>query len=207
MATQWHHSYFPLPLLLSLFEWSIFSLYWSAAARNRSRPISSESSKSRRLHEVLVNIAFLLVVLPVRELSPRFLPGIGWTAWLGLSIQTVSVASAVWARRHLASHWSGEITIKVDHELIRSGPYRFVRHPIYAAILGMFVGGAMVSGQLLAFLGVIIAAFAYWRKILLEEANLRRAFGLAYDVYQRQTGSLIPRPRAREHDPWPKPGR
>jgi hypothetical protein len=63
MATQWHHSYFPLPLLLSLFEWGIFSLYWSTAAKNRSRPISSESSKSRRLHEVLFISA-----------KPRFIP-------------------------------------------------------------------------------------------------------------------------------------
>jgi protein-S-isoprenylcysteine O-methyltransferase Ste14 len=69
----------------------------------------------------------------------------------------------------------------------------------------MFVGGVIVSGQLLALIGLTIAAFAYWRKILLEEASLRRAFGLAYAVYQRQTGSLIPRHRTREHNPQPKP--
>lgn len=108
---------------------------------------------------------------------------------------------AVWARRHLGAHWSGAITIKVGHELIRSGPYRFVRHPIYVAILGMFAGAAVVSGTLLAVLAVILVAFAYWRKIRLEEANLRRAFGRAYDVYQHQIGALIPKYRAREHDP------
>jgi protein-S-isoprenylcysteine O-methyltransferase Ste14 len=192
--------YFPSPLLLSLLEWSIFTLYWSAAAKNTSPAISSESSQSRRIHELLVNIALLFVVVPVRGWGPSILSGDGWTAWLGLSIQTTFMTLAVWARRHLASHWSGEITIKVDHELIRSGPYRFVRHPIYAAILGMFVGSAVVSGKLLALLGLIIVAFAYWRKIRLEEANLRRAFGLAYEVYQRQTGSLIPKLRAQEHE-------
>jgi protein-S-isoprenylcysteine O-methyltransferase Ste14 len=188
-----HHIYFPLPLLLSFFEWSIFSLYWSAAARNTSPAVSSESSQSRRVHTFLVNIALLFVIVPCRGWSPSFLSGTGWTAWLGLSIQTTFLILAIWARRHIASHWSGEITIKVDHKLVRSGPYRFVRHPIYAAVLGMFFGSAIVSGQLLALLGLITAVFAYWRKIRLEEATLRRAFGQAYDVYQGQTGSLIPK--------------
>lgn len=191
-----HHIYFPLPLVLSLFEWSIFTLFWSAAAKNTSRAITSEPSKSRRVHEFLVNIVLLFVVLPVPAWNPRFLPGVGWTAWLGLSIQTASVVLAVRARRHLASHWSGEITIKIDHKLIQSGPYHFVRHPIYTAILGMFVGSSIVSGRYLALCGAIIASFAYRRKIRLEESNLKHAFGLAYDIYKRQTGSLISKPRS-----------
>jgi protein-S-isoprenylcysteine O-methyltransferase Ste14 len=179
--------------MLSICEWSLFSLYWSAAAKNSSRVIWSESSESRRFHKILVNIALLLVVLPVYEMNPRFLPGLGWISWTGLSIQTISIGLALWARRHLASHWSGEITIKVNHQLIRSGPYQFVRHPIYAAILGMFVGSAIVSGRFPAFVGVSIAALAYRRKIRLEEVNLRHAFGPAYDIYERQTGSLLPK--------------
>lgn len=99
----------------------------------------------------------------------------------------------VWARRHLGSHWSGEITIKVDHRLIRSGPYQFVRHPIYTAMLGMFVGTAFVSGQLHALLGLGMAVFAYGRKIRLEEANLQKAFGAEYDAYRRDAGALVPR--------------
>jgi protein-S-isoprenylcysteine O-methyltransferase Ste14 len=57
----------------------------------------------------------------------------------------------------------------------------------------MFIGAAFVSGQSQALLGLLIVAFAYWRKIRLEEANLRNAFGVAYDVYRRETGSLIPK--------------
>jgi protein-S-isoprenylcysteine O-methyltransferase Ste14 len=102
-------------------------------------------------------------------------------------------ALGVWARRHLGCYWSGEIAIKVDHRLIRSGPYRFVRHPIYTAMLGMFAGTAVVSGQLHAALGLAMAGFAYWRKIRLEEANLRKAFGPEYDAYRRATGSLVPK--------------
>ena len=95
---------------------------------------------------------------------------------------------------HYTDTWvPGSTLIKVDHRLIRSGPYRFVRHPIYTAMLGMFAGTAVVSGQLHAAAGLAMAGFAYWRKIRLEEANLRKAFGPAYDAYRRATGSLVPR--------------
>ena len=112
--------------------------------------------------------------------------------WAGLGIQTVSAALGVWARRHLGSHWSGEIAIKVDHRIVQSGPYRLIRHPIYTAMLGMFAGTALMSGQLHALLGLVMAAIAYGRKIRLEEASLCQAFGPAYDAYRRDTWALVP---------------
>ena len=188
------HVRLSVPILFSLAEWSVFSLYWSAAARHASPAKSAESRPSRRVHELLVNLALLLVVFPFPGLpSRRFLPGGPYVAWAGLCIQTASGVLGVWARRHLGPYWSGEIAIKADHRLIQSGPYRFVRHPIYTAMLGMFAGTAVVSGELHALLGLAIAVFAYWRKIRLEEANLRKAFGAAYDAYRRATGSLVPR--------------
>ena len=92
----------------------------------------------------------------------------------------------------MGAHWSGEITIKVDHQLIRTGPYRLIRHPIYTAMLGMFVGTAIVSGQTHALLGLALAIIAYWRKIRMEEANLNDAFGDAYRDYRRETWALVP---------------
>src|SRR5581483_2260237 len=89
-------------------------------------------------------------------------------------------------------HWRGVIAILGNHQLIRSGPYRLVRHPIYAAMLGMFVGTAMVSGGLYALLGVVLAAVAYWRKVLVEEHYLHQAFGDEYAEYSRITPTLIP---------------
>ena len=81
---------------------------------------------------------------------------------------------------------------KADHELIRTGPYRFVRHPIYTAIIGMFFGTALVSGDLHAFLAAGVITVAYARKIRLEERNLSHVFGARYDEYRRTTRALIP---------------
>ena len=181
-----------IPLVVCLAEWSLFILYWDASAKNSSAAKVSESRKSRRVHELLLNTALLLAIIPVPGLRQRFLPDASAVVWAGLVLQSGALALGVWARRVLGRHWSGEITIKVDHELIRSGPYRSVRHPIYTAWLGMFAATAIVYGQAHALLGFAMAAFAYWRKIRLEEANLRNAFGEEYDAYRRETWALVP---------------
>ena len=75
---------------------------------------------------------------------------------------------------------------------MRTGPYRSVRHPIYSAILGMYLGSALVSGEAHALVGLALAMAAYWRKIRLEEQHLLSLFGPAYADYRRTTRSLIP---------------
>ncbi len=110
----------------------------------------------------------------------------------GLAIEYAGLLLAIWSRIHLGRNWSGEISVKVDHELIRTGPYGKLRHPIYTGILAMYVGCALVTGEGLAAIGVAIALFAYWRKIRLEETNLHTAFGANYDAYRQTTWALVP---------------
>lgn len=180
-------------LLPSAALWLLFIVYWSAAAKQSATTTSSESSASRQLHQLLMYGALILAFLPVPGLTRRWLPLANNIAVpLGLAIQIGFALLAVWARRHLGRNWSGAITAKVDHQLIRTGPYRFVRHPIYTGMLGMFLGTAIVSGELFGLLAVITIAVAYWRKIRLEEEHLRRLFGAEYDDYRKHSWALIP---------------
>jgi protein-S-isoprenylcysteine O-methyltransferase Ste14 len=94
-----------------------------------------------------------------------------------VALANLALLFAIRIRKHLGRNWSREITIKVEHELIRSGPYKRLRHPIYTGLLAMYAGTAIVSGEWLAVVGFALALFAYWRKIRLEEANLNVAFG------------------------------
>jgi len=180
------------PLWLSAAIWALFSIYWEIAAKNSAPEARSESGISRGLHVFTVNAALLLLFVPVPGLTRRYLPATTTLIPLGLTIQLWSVLLAVWARRHLGRNWSGRVTIKVDHELVRTGPYRFVRHPIYTALLGMYAGTAVVSGEWHALLGFVLAAFAYWRKLRIEETNLAAAFGAAWGDYRQSTRSLLP---------------
>ena len=172
--------------------WIAFTTYWSIAARGAAPTKSSESVASRLLHVRLLNVSFLFLLLPIPFLRGHFLPAAPLLIGIGFAVQLASGVLGIWARRTLGRNWSGAITVAEDHELIRTGPYRYVRHPIYSAMLGMFAGTAIVSGEWHALLGVALLVVAYARKIRLEEASLRVLFGAAYDEYSRSTRALIP---------------
>jgi preprotein translocase subunit SecA len=184
------------PLLVSFGLWIAFTLYWNRESIGDSAIARSESRGSRFIHEILVNTAFLLLFLQIFPhipgLAHRFLPASRILTTAGLVLQIAMFILAIWARFHLGRHWRGVIAILGDHQLIRSGPYRLVRHPIYTAMLGMIVGTAIVSGGLYALLGVVFATVAYWRKIRIEEHYLHQAFGEEYAEYSRITPALIP---------------
>lgn len=188
--------FFPLgtywALWLSAIGWLGFSIYWGAAARHSAETQSAESAESRRVHLLLTNLGELLLFLPIVDLQQVLVPRVLIWVLAGLALQALAIGLAVWARRHLGGYWSGRIEIKADHVLIRSGPYRWLRHPIYTAVIGMCVGTAIVNGRAHALIGVVVAVGAYWRKIGMEEANMRRAFGASYEDYRRQTWGAIP---------------
>jgi protein-S-isoprenylcysteine O-methyltransferase Ste14 len=178
-------------MLSAVAGWVLFSLYWEMSAKNSAAAKRSESRASRGIHVVLANVALLLEIAPLRGLG-RFIPVFIPAMLAGLAIEAAGLFLTIWARRHLGRFWSGEISIKVEHELIRSGPYRLLRHPIYTGLLAMYAGVAVVTGEWLAAIGLAVAIFAYWRKIRLEEANLGVAFGRDYDAYRRNTWALVP---------------
>jgi protein-S-isoprenylcysteine O-methyltransferase Ste14 len=178
-------------LALAAVGWVFFSLYWEMAARSAAAAKVSEARASRAVHVFLTNVGLLLVIAPLRGLG-RFLPVATPTMTAGLIVAGLGLCLAIWARRHLGRHWSGEITIKVEHRLICSGPYRRLRHPIYTGLLAMYTGTALVTGEWLAAIGLAMVVFAYVRKIRLEEANLAVAFGADYEAYRGGTWALVP---------------
>jgi len=172
--------------------WIAFGAYWSAVARNAAEAKSAEPAESRRVHSRLVNIGLLLLFVPVWGLEQSFLSESPVWALAGLALEGAALGLAVWARRRLGRNWSGRIEIKQGHELVRTGPYRVLRHPIYTAIIGMTVATAMVDGRIHALLGVALVAAAYWRKIRIEEAKLGEAFGGEWEEYRRGTWAMVP---------------
>jgi hypothetical protein len=74
-----------------------------------------------------------------------------------LAVEAMGLLLAIWALRHLGRNWSGEITIKVELQLIRSGPYKLLRHPIYTGLLAIYAGTVLVTGEWLAIIGLAMA--------------------------------------------------
>jgi protein-S-isoprenylcysteine O-methyltransferase Ste14 len=172
--------------------WIAFIAYWSVAAKNSGAAKSSESKRSRSVHELLLNAGLLLLFVPIPGLTGHFLVQARFVTLVGLGVQAGFFLLAWWSRRHLGRNWSTKVRIAEDHKLIRSGPYRLVRHPIYTAMLGMALGTTIVSGQYHSLLGLLMIAIAYWRKIRIEEAALREAFAAEYDDYRRKSWALVP---------------
>src|SRR5579872_3655186 len=127
---------FPPAMLVSAALWVGFSIYWSIAATNRAPSRSGESIVSRQFHVIAVNVALVVLLVPIPGLIRRIVADTIALHILGLTVQAAFIGLAIWARRHLGSNWSGEVRIAHTHELVRSGPYRYVRHPIYTALSG-----------------------------------------------------------------------
>jgi len=181
------------PMWASIAMWCVIEIYWDVAAKSAAPAESSESRASRRVHLALIAAAQLLLFLPVYGLRQRWLPFSAAVTAVGLTLNALGLVLAIWARRCLGRFWSGNITIKVEHQLVRNGPYRILRHPIYTALLLLYLGTAIVCGELHALLGLAVAIAAFLRKIRLEEANLLRAFSAGYREYRGETWALIPR--------------
>jgi protein-S-isoprenylcysteine O-methyltransferase Ste14 len=154
---------------------------------------AAKSSNPTYFRQFLLCAALLLLIVPVPGLNGWFLTAqLPFLVAVGAIIQAGFLLLAVWARRHLGRNWSAEVRIAVDHELVCTGPYRLLRHPIYTAMLGMFLGTAIASSQFHALLGLAILVVAYLRKTRLEDQILAQAFGADYNAYRRHTWALVP---------------
>lgn len=171
---------------------AFFDVYWSAAAKNSAPAQSSESRSSRSLHLAVLNGSVLLLIFSVPGLTRRFLPDRPWLAPVGLAVEIAGIAFAVWSRRHLGANWSGEVRLASGHQLVRTGPYAWIRHPIYTGVLLMYVGVMLVSGEIHAPIAVAVILLAYLRKIALEEKLMAEHFGSDWDAWRRDTWALAP---------------
>ena len=175
--------------------WVAWLLYWWAASRNVKVTRRKESVASRLGHVVPLGLAVWLLAaprLPGGLLGGRFLPATLSVYALGLAVLFTGLAFTVWARIWLGRNWSGTVTLKEGHELICSGPYRFVRHPIYTGLLVAFAGSAIARSEWRGLVALAIAFVALWRKLKLEERWLGETFGEAYARYRAEVPALIP---------------
>jgi protein-S-isoprenylcysteine O-methyltransferase Ste14 len=197
----------PDPLLarrLIVWLWGVWALYWAVAARNAKTTQRRESPRSRLAHVIPLLGGGALIAwhaAPCPPLAARLWPRSFEVYCLGVALLTAGLAFAVWARVHLGRNWSGAVTIKEGHELIRSGPYALVRHPIYTGILAAVFGTTIASGTVHAALGFLVIAVALLRKVHVEEGLLSETFPDEYPRYRAQVPALIPFTRLRQSAP------
>ena len=120
-----------------------------------------------------------------------FVPHTPEVQWAGFAVMVAGLGFACWARVHLGTNWSGVVTLKEGHELIRTGPYRNVRHPIYTGILIGFLGWAIVGGQVRGLIGMAVVWLSFYIKARREEKLLTQEFGPKFEEHSRLTGDVL----------------
>jgi protein-S-isoprenylcysteine O-methyltransferase Ste14 len=122
----------------------------------------------------------------------RFISHTNIVGLTGLTISSLGLITACWARYVLGKNWSVSVQKKEEHELISNGVYKIVRHPIYSGLLLMFMGNAIIVGSWRGLIGVSILFISFWFKLKKEEKWLTDIFGNKYLEYMNNTKAMIP---------------
>ena len=166
--------------------WLMFWVFWLASAFGVKRG----SGGRRRIP--LQGLSALAVLLLVRVFRGGSLsvhsPVLGA---IGAVVFASGIGLAVWARVNLGRNWGMPMTEKAEPELVTSGPYRFVRHPIYSGLLAGVLGTALATNLVGLIIVVILGAYFYYSASV-EEKNLTATFPTAYPAYRTRTKMLIP---------------
>lgn len=176
--------------------WMALAIVWVAMRLSIKRAKQRESLGEFAQHAVPLLLGFWLLFGKLENwgwLNYRPLPNTpaAWAA--GLFITAFGVGFSIWARFALGSNWSGAVTLKDNHELIRRGPYRWIRHPIYTGILLGMIGTAIIKGHLRGWLGFVVVLATFYFKARREESFLRQEFGKDFEEHTRDTGMFLPK--------------
>jgi protein-S-isoprenylcysteine O-methyltransferase Ste14 len=176
--------------------WTAFIVVWLITALRTKRTRSAESFLGQLPYR-LVTVAGVLLIFPNRYtidvLRTHILPWSPIFLDIGAVLTALGILFAFWARFHLGRNWSGNVTIKTDHELIRTGPYARIRHPIYTGILLALFGTGLANDLWRSALGFGLVLFGFWLKARREESVLEREFGVGFADHVRATGMFVPR--------------
>jgi len=168
--------------------WAVFWIYWIAA----SVGVKAGRTRWTRFAGVrIVLIVAVLLLLRLRLLKGHAVTDDPWLEFIGLALFVLGLALAVWARVYIGRNWGMPMSEKADPELVTTGPYHTVRHPIYSGIILAMIGTAIaVSVYWLVAVVVLGGYFLY--SAFMEERYMAERFPDAYPRYKQSTKMLIP---------------
>jgi len=176
--------------------WTGFGILWLLWAL-KTKPVQARESAGSRISYIIATVAAFYALfsgeIPFAWMQWRILPRTPWIEVLGVVLTVAGLAFAIWARAYLGGNWSSSVTLKVGHQLVRTGPYRWVRHPIYSGIILAMIGTAIERGKLRGVVAVVLLWIGFTIKSRIEERLMVATFGPDYQDYSRSTGALFPR--------------
>lgn len=191
-----------------LVSWATFLLVWVILAFNVKQDIRGSYSsfwKQYALFRLILIAAFIFLFIKIGN-SPThitdssmfnqgtftriFAPPL-FLGWIGALFSVFGVAFAIWARFSLGRNWSSRPAIKENHELVTTGPYAYVRHPIYTGLI-LSAFGVLLAGIIFGIVIFIIACIVFSFRIKKEEHIMLQLFPNEYPEYKKNTWTLVP---------------
>lgn len=175
--------------------WIVFMLRWGRAARAVYPAAGRYRDPLYRWNLLATVIGLVLILTEFGDVGPfglRVLPNEMLWFWLGLALTLAGMALALWARGALGPYFSGRIELKTGHRLVQEGPYRFLRHPIYAGIILAALGSALADCDFDAVLGFALIAGSFVIKLRREERFVAANFGEEWARWRAHTWALVP---------------
>jgi protein-S-isoprenylcysteine O-methyltransferase Ste14 len=176
--------------------WTAIFVIWAIASFTAKR--TTESAPSEWKAKLALLAVWLSWWLALRQgnwpglLATRFVPEGMPGAYVGLALTGLGLGFALWARFYIGRNWDGMVVLKEDHQLVRTGPYSLVRHPIYSGFMLATLGTAITQGEIGRLLAMPVIVIAWGYKARVEEAFLTRRFPQQYEQYRREVKALIP---------------
>lgn len=168
--------------------WAVFWIYWIAVS------LGVKAGRSRWTRFAGVRVAAVLIILlllRLRVLKGHTVTHDPWLQGVGLAIFLLGLALAVWARVYLGRNWGMPMSEKVDPELVTTGPYRTIRHPIYSGIIVAMVGTAVAVSVYWLIAVVLLGAYFVYSAVM-EERYMAGLFPDTYPRYKQSTKMLVP---------------
>ena len=185
----------PALILVFAIAWTALGLYWGAPDKAAQ---SGEFKWYRLLRLMILAGVFALLfwkATAIGILGMRLLPQFLNLGLLGFAAAIAGLCISAWARITLGRYWSDKVILQTEHQLIRTGPYSRMRHPLYSGVLLAVLGTAVIVGEVRGFLSFAVLLVNYVIKARREERILANRFGNEFSGHLQSTGFLLPRLR------------
>jgi protein-S-isoprenylcysteine O-methyltransferase Ste14 len=185
--------------LTAIAAWCVLVVVWliGYAARLRTSPPIRRARSHLTLQVPAATLLIVCFALMFNahsyNLRRQVTPDSELFGAIGAALTVVGVAFAVWARVVLGHNWSGLVMmVREGHQLVQTGPYVIVRHPIYSGMFAAIVGAALTLGTLASWIAVASGLFGILLRVDVEERLMASEFGEAHADYRARTRKLIP---------------
>ena len=174
--------------------WIILLLYWVIFAFFQKKLKEGQTLKSKIAYNLLLLMSYVLLLVSSKIIFLNYvlIKVSNVINILSLILSVSGLVLCIYSRIVLGSNWSRDVMIKEKHELITTGPYKYIRHPIYAGLLLLFFGTTLAIGNVGSILGFILLLVNFKIKIKKEENLMLKHFNRRYLNYMKRTGSIVP---------------